>query len=294
MFVPIIKTEEQEIKRSPTKTTKTPLWDEEEEIDKRQETLIISIRGLQKVGKTHLLMSSVELDTIDFMGFKINSGRPLYYIDLENAAKLEREHHFEKYKKDIKIKTPVVFDENNKIDYVQSYKNFVNLIDEIFNSVDTGILCIDGASFIGDATYYLLIDKVLGIGFNELGKPNKKPQPHEYTWRKKEHKELFTKLRYMKIPVFLTNKVKKETAPDQEKNYFKYTGSYIEDSIEGTPYHYDMEITLEKEIKDADIVRVAKIYDSRFEEETVPVLRYTIENPSMQKIFDRLKANLKS
>jgi hypothetical protein len=288
-FIPqaVTKVEDKQNIKTNAKTS-TPLWDEEDPTQGRQETLIVSIRGLQKVGKTHLLMTSVELEQTQFMNFVVKSGKPLYYIDMENAAKIEKDHHFSQYAKDIKIKTPITFDEKGRIDYVKSYVKFKELIDEIFANVDNGILCIDGAGFIADATWFILIDRILGYGFDDFGKPNKKPAPHEYVWRKKEMRELFTKLRFMKVPVFITNKVKKETEPDQEKNFFKFTGSYVEDSIEGTPYYYDMEITLEKVVDGADIKRVAKIYDSRFEEDKIPVLKYTIEDPSMKKIFVRI------
>lgn len=290
MFIPAVKEEKTVITQSITSSTKskTPLWDEEDPTQGRQQTLVVSIRGLQKTGKTHLLMSSVELDETKFMNFVVKSGKPLYYVDLENAAKIEKDHHFSAYAKDIKIKSPIVFDEKNRIDYVKSYVSFKALIDELFVNAENGILCIDGAGFIADATWFILIDRILGYGFDDFGKPNKKPQPHEFVWRKKEMRELFTKLRYMKIPVFITNKVKKETEQDNEKNFFKFTGSYVEDSIEGTPYYYDMEITMDKIIDGADVKRVAKIYDSRFEEETIPVLKYTIDNPSMKKIFERI------
>lgn len=279
-----------------TTTSKaTNLWKTKDSNDKKY-NLVISIRGLPKVGKTHLLISSVELAEQNFMNFHIPAGNPLYVIDLENATQVEVEHHFRGQMDKIIIKDPIVLDDKKNIDYVKSYTNFKNLIDEL-SEVNEGILCIDGMGFLADATWFILVDKVLGYGFNDFGNPNKKPQPHEYTWRKKEMRELMTKLRHMKIPVFFTNKVKKETESSVNektgKDYFKFTGGYIEDSLEGTNYYYDMEITLEKEMRDNKIVRVAKIYDSRFEEEEIPLLRYVIESPSMLKIFEMVNKVLK-
>lgn len=289
-FIPEVEEKIKYVENIGTKTSDNPdIW--KEDSTDQMPNPIFSIRGFQKVGKTYLIMSSVFLHDIDLGSILIKTGKPTYYIDFENAAKIERDHHFKENKNDIVIKNPIIKKKNGKIDYLKSFNQFKSLISALSDKT-VGCLCIDGFRFVSEATWYILIDNVLGYGFDETtNKANKEPLPHEHVWRKKEFREMLTLFRSMKIPIFLTNTLKSET--EQTDKFFKRTGKFIEDVPDGTQYFYDMEITIEKEIENNKYVRIAKIFDSRFEEAEVPVLRYTIKNPDMQKIMEHISKIMK-
>ncbi len=266
-----------------------PDWNDDS-VNSEQVNFVISVSGLDKVGKTFLTFTLLELQEYNLFGMNFKGGT-IYIIDCEGSSIKELKHHYSKYANRVKIIRPKVTkldaDGNNVIDYKASYRVILNLIRKLQNT-DDGFLVIDGFKFVVDCVTSVMIEKYSGV--DELGIRLDTINPMEHIWKKKVAFELMSELTSLKMSVILTNKVKDETRKTEK--FFEYTGDKIEDSMEGFSYYYDVKIFLEKILDGTIYRRVATIKDSRFEEKTVNVEGIRLEEPTFKKIFELLNKNI--
>lgn len=267
-------------------------WNDDGKTEKNKKSnLLISVSGEGKVGKTRFIFTSTEIKNINLFGKNYGGGLPLYIIDLEGESGAEYDHHFRSKinnPNDVKIIDPRAFTNDGKdVDYKKSFENIDTLINKLLNE-KKGTLGIDGFKFIEDCVYFILVTEVTGKGFNDYGKPNKEITPTEQVWKKKQVWDILNKLKKLNMPVIITNKVKKETSATEK--FFQYTGLLVEDVLSGADYFYDIKVRLSKEVEGDSTAykRVARITDSRFEEERVPVQGILIDSPSLKNVIEKL------
>jgi hypothetical protein len=293
MFIPNFNEEKKDVTIS---VAKGNLWKQSENNKPQKKSFVVSISGSDKTGKTTLLASVIEVGKIEIFGRVFGDVKELYVIDFEGDFELEVLHHFKKYadEKKIHIVDPRVYEDElkRKPDFAKSYEKFSNLIDELFGLTNIAV-CIDGFKFVEDCLYFLLVEDVKQVGFDEFGIPNKDVTPTDQVWKKKKVWDVLYKLKNLNVPVFISNKIKPETK--STSTFFAYTGAMVEDIVQGVQYYYDVKVRIEKvldPIKNV-MVRKAFIKDTRFEEEDVSIQGIVVEKPTARKIIDAIIENCK-
>lgn len=272
---------------------KSELWDKkaEQPLKKRRKGIIVMVKGLHKVGKTNL-----EISSVDFPGYEgehriIPPGKPVYILDTENATEDEAYLHFKEQMEKREILIENCFVENpltKEIDPTKSMEKLEEWAYSLTEETD-GTIGIDNFSDYCEWAYFKLVDKILGIGFTADGKERKHPIPVQYKWMRKHIKSFLKRLRNIGINVILVSQVKAEWAGDGDLDSRK-TGKFVMEAMEGSDYWADVICEYYKIKEDGKTVRKLVITDSRFETEDMIGREYIIEgNPTFSGLIDMFK-----
>jgi len=275
---------------------KEELWEKKkkEKKTKRRKGLIILLDGLGKTGKTNFGLTAV-----DFKGFEgkrriIPKGSPVYVLDTENAVEDEADFNFAEAMDSDEIIIENCFVEHPVTKEIDPSASLEKLEEWAYSLSDVkqGTLIIDNFTDYCEWAYYKLVDKVLGIGFDEDGKEKKAPMPIQYKWRTKKVKSFLRKLRNIGINVILVAQTKDEWVNEGGGALGgRKTGLQETDALKGTDYWVDIIARYEKEQHDdGSVTRRIVVLDSRFETEDMLDRDYIIEgNPTFASIVELFK-----
>jgi hypothetical protein len=272
---------------------KTELWDKKvaNAKTKREKGIIVLVKGLPKVGKTNMELSSVDFEGYEGKHRILPPGKPVYVLDTENATEDEAYMHFAKHVKSGGIIIENCFVENLATKEIDPTASMEKLEEWAYSLTEetVGTLGIDNFTDYCDWAYYKLVDKILGIGFTADGKERKHPLPVQYKWMRKKIKSFLKRLRNIGINVILVAQVKAEWAGDGDLESRK-TGRFVMEGMEGSDYWVDVVCEYEKEIVDGEIVRKLTVTDSRFEKQKMTGKEYVLEgDPTFSGLVDLFK-----
>lgn len=277
---------------------KAELWDtmkpSTEKRKKKQKGFIIMIDGLGKVGKTHFALSAV-----DFKGFTgkrriIPPGSPVYVLDTENATEDEADFNFPDQVDNGDILIKNCFVENPITKEIDPTKSLELLEEYAYSLTDEqrGTIIIDNFTDYCEWTYYKLVDKILGVGFNQDGVEKKGVAPVQYKWRNKKVKSYLRRMRNIPLNIILIAQVKDEYDNSSGGAFdSKKTGHLKTDAIEKVDYWVDILARINKrQEEDGSITRVLEIIESRFETADMKGREYVIDgDPNFNSLVDLIK-----
>lgn len=278
---------------------KSELWDtmkneKTEKKTKKEKGFIILVDGLGKVGKSHFALSAV-----DFKGFTgkrriIPPGSPVYVLDTENATEDEADFNFPKQVDNGQILIKNCFVENTITKEIDPTKSLELLEEWAYSLTDEkrGTIIIDNFTDYCEWTYYKLVDKILGVGFNQDGVEKKGVAPVQYKWRNKKVKSYLRRLRNIPLNIILIAQVKDEYDNSTGGAFdSKKTGQLKTDAIEKVDYWVDMLARVNKrQNEDGSVTRILEVIESRFETVNMKDREYVIEgDPNYNALIDLIK-----
>jgi len=264
----------------------------------QRETIMMSISGLPKHGKTHLAFTAVDFEGFEGVFVKLPPGAPVYCIGTENTSIIEKGNNFAD--KPVFVQEVKALDSQGKVDWVESIRNFEKFLSGL-SGVKVGTLVIDNWSDINDWLYYINVEFVLGIGFDQFGQPNRAVTPTEHKWREKEGKKYLTMMRGLSTMVVLVNRVKPEYVKKEGESgpfAFQPTGELVNEGTKGSEYFYDMDFRIQKAIEVDEetgqqvYYRRGWVIGSRWEKKEVTLDRTRFRNPTYSDIIESIKPYL--
>lgn len=237
---------------------------------KRKKGLVIFIYAKAKAGKSHLECTASKSQGYEGKHRIIPRGYPTYILDTEYAVQDEAEVKFSEQLDAGNIIIEPCFEinsETQEVDPIPSMDKMEAWAKALANETD-GTLCIDTFTDYCDWTYYKMVDKVLGIGFNENGIENKHPMPLQYQWRTKKAVTFLRMLRTFGMNIIIIAQAKDETEQTGTGAMdYRKTGDIVADAEKKSAFWMDIIAKIEKftDPETEEIKRVFTITDSRFE-----------------------------
>jgi len=281
--------------------SKEDTWDQaridNKDRGKRKKGLVILLDGGSKVGKTNFTFTPADFDGFEGKRRIIPAGHPIYVLDTENASEDEADFNFPEHIDGGNIIIHNCFVENPITKEIDPTKSIEELEEWAYALSDDeqGTLVIDNFSDYCDWAYFKLVDKILGIGFDDDGKEKKKPIPIQYKWRTKKVKSFLRRLRNINMNVILVAQTKDEWASSGSGAMDGYkTGNQISEVLKGSDYWVDVIARYEKETigsgDDKETIRTLRVIDSRFETENMKGRSYELTgNPTFSDLIDLFK-----
>lgn len=280
---------------------KTELWDkkkaEKKTEGKRKKGLVIFIYAKPKAGKSRFGLTSSQFE--GFTGKKriLPKGYPTYVLDTENAVEDEAEINFVEQVNQGKIIIENCFIENPLTKEIEPIKSMEKIEEWAYSleKEENGTLVIDTFTDYCEFAYYKLVDKVLGIKFNEDGKEKKAVMPMQYKWKTKKIVSFLRSLRNFKMNIILIAHAKDEyiKTGDGAMDFAK-TGKIIANALDDADYWVDIVAVMDKVSDDDGTVhRKFVVTESRFETKDMKGMEYTLEEDiSLSALVDLFKTVL--
>lgn len=266
--------------------TKAEIWDikKNQKKTKRKKGLVIFVYAMQKVGKTHFALTASNFEGFEGQRRIIPKGYPAYVVDSENSVEDEAEIKFPDEKDNDKILISNCYVEDPRTKENNPTKSMELMEEEAYalSNEEDGTIIIDTFTDYCEFTYYKMVDKILGIGFDQDGKENKTPIPIQYKWRTKKSVSFLRALRNFKMNVILTAQGKEETVGGDGPLDYHKTGKIIADALDKAVFWVDVICVLDKYTDESgNLVRKLVVTDCRFETANMENRTYELENENI-------------